>query len=113
MGDWGCITPSPNGMLVCACPPPPPPPGPPVVGSPEWVMQNKFEDPGAAAAAGPNLAMYEAGNVAVNLNKYLQAQSEKAAAQAEMGQIILKDLKAVSTDSSGKKGLFGLGFFGL
>ena len=39
---------------------------------------------------GPNLAMYESGNIAVNLNKYLKASAERVKTQAEIENLIYK-----------------------
>lgn len=53
----------------CNCPPPPPPPTP---GSLAWQQEDdrKFVDVGSeAAGAGANLAMYESGEVAMQLNR--------------------------------------------
>ena len=75
---------------VCECPAPPPPP---VVGSAAWLAsdEQKIEDPGAEnAAAGANLAMYQTGSIAVNLNRYLQASADKAKTQAEIEGLIYR-----------------------
>ena len=96
MGDLGCSEVQ-NGQEVCGCVAPPPPPPPPaiVMGSPQWqeMPENKMEAPGPAAEAGMNLAAYEAGPISVQLASYLKNKAAKAAVQAEMGQIILKELK--------------------
>jgi len=80
----------------CQCPPPPPPP---VVGSGDWINaeEQQIADPGAEAAqVGPNLAMYESGKIAVNLNAYLKASAERTKTQAAIENLIYKDLAAVS-----------------
>jgi len=74
----------------CQCPPPPPPP---VVGSPEWTNseEQRIVDPGIeTAAVGPNLAMYETGKIAVNLNAYLKASADRTKTQGEIENLIYK-----------------------
>jgi len=86
----------------CQCPPPPPPP---VVGSGEWINaeEQQIADPGAEAAeVGPNLAMYESGKIAVNLNAYLHASAERTKTQAAIENLIYKDLAAVSKANGGE-----------
>jgi hypothetical protein len=94
-GGMGCykqLGVPPAVTFECSCPPPPPPP---IVGSDAWLHSDEqnMVDPGPeAAAAGPNLAMYEAGNVAVNLNAYLKASADKVKTQAQIEGLIYKVL---------------------
>ena len=90
MGCYEELGTPPAVTFECQCPPPPPPP---IVGSEGWLHSEdqEMEDPGPeAAAAGPNLAMYEAGNVAVNLNNYLKASADKVKTQAQIEGLIYK-----------------------
>ena len=69
MGCYEALGEPPAVTWECNCPPPPPPPTP---GSLAWQQEeeHQFADPGAeAAGAGSNLAMYESGEVAMNLDR--------------------------------------------
>eukprot|EP00960_Hanusia_phi_P067853 766716-Hanusia_phi.AAC.2 len=83
-GDMGCVQQDAAGQLQCACPPPPtttaaPETTPPPVGSQPWLQKHAVQAPGPAkATAGMNLATYESGNVALQLQNYLQSRADKA-----------------------------------
>ena len=69
MGCYEALGEPPAVTWECNCPPPPPPPTP---GSLAWQQEEEHQlaDPGAeAAGAGSNLAMYESGDVAMNLDR--------------------------------------------
>jgi hypothetical protein len=98
--SMGCVSQEATGAVLCTCPgapaPAPPPPPPPVAGSEAWLQEpdNALEAPGPEAGmAGANLAMYESGNVAVNLNKYLAYKAAREMADGEMDKLLLNDLK--------------------
>ncbi|EKX32541.1 hypothetical protein GUITHDRAFT_148564 [Guillardia theta CCMP2712] len=98
-GDMGCVQQDPSGQLRCACPPPPsttaaPETTPPPVGSQQWLQQHAVQAPGPSqAAAGMNLATYESGNVALQLQKYLQSRADKAEVKSKIMAIQLKALE--------------------
>jgi len=90
MGCYVSLGQPPMVTWECQCPPPPPPP---VVGSPEWInsKEQQIVDPGVeTAAVGPNLAMYETGKIAVNLNAYLKASADRTKTQGEIENLIYK-----------------------
>jgi len=119
---------------VCTCMTPPEA-GPVIPGSTAWLEkpENQVEGPPMGAAMGSmGMAQYETGKVAMQLDRYLKASADKAAAQAELGKIVLDDVKALQpcplkTAEDGtvtcedgsdpkdrkSKGLLGLGFLGL
>lgn len=123
---------------VCTCMTPPAlaAPAPIIAGSPQWLEdpKNQVQGPPMEAAMGSlGMAQYESGKIALQLDRYLKASAEKATAQAELGKLILADVKALQpcqlvtkedgttmcadgsdpSKAGGSKGLLGLGFLGL
>eukprot|EP00291_Cryptomonas_curvata_P002751 CAMPEP_0172189034 /NCGR_PEP_ID=MMETSP1050-20130122/22286_1 /TAXON_ID=233186 /ORGANISM="Cryptomonas curvata, Strain CCAP979/52" /LENGTH=458 /DNA_ID=CAMNT_0012863657 /DNA_START=303 /DNA_END=1679 /DNA_ORIENTATION=+ len=105
-GAGGCYRPAPASPgFVCECPPAvesTPPPAP-AVGSLEWkeLPGNKYGDEhGLAISAqdstdGVLTAGYESGQVAYQLSRYLRQHAKGAKLQAQIEDIILKDLYSV------------------
>jgi len=91
----GCWEPSPLDASgwKCKCLSPPPPPAP---GSPNWLSDPKNQvqaPPQGEIANSAMLGMYESGKIALNLEKYLKASADKLESQAELGRMIVDDIK--------------------
>jgi len=102
----GCLraAPGPPGW-ACDCPAAaaaskPAQPVRPPVGSEEWkqLSNNRYGEPLAInetdAAEGMQVATYESGHVAYQLARYLRHKAKEARVQAEIEEVILKDLSS-------------------
>jgi len=138
-GCWEANPEDPTGW-TCTCMAMPPPPAP---GSLGWLAkpENQVQAPPAGEIANSAmLGMYETGKIALNLDNYLKYSASKIESQAELGKMIVNEIKAAQpcklvTNPDGavvcqdggavpteekaaegekkKKGLLGLGVLGL